>query len=177
MGCTCSKSQFTGSPRHTLNARSRRSRALLQIGILVLGLGAFSGLRLGPVLSWDEAAVVRADDSSANSSSEAGTGHAKSASSILIALVVILLSAKLGGALLVRFRQPAVLGELIFGVVLGNLSLFGFHGLDYLKSNEVITILAEIGFIFLLFEVGLESNIREMLEVGLSAFLVAIVGV
>ena len=98
-------------------------------------------------------------------------------SRVLVSLVVILLSAKLGGALVERFRQPAVLGELIFGVILGNLSLLGFHGLDYLKSNEVITILAEIGVIFLLFEVGLESNIKEMLEVGVSSFLVALVGV
>ena len=59
-----------------------------------------------------------------------------------------------------------MLGELIFGVLLGNLSLLGFHGLDYLKSNEAIIILAEIGVIFLLFEVGLESNLKQMLEVG-----------
>ena len=96
---------------------------------------------------------------------------------VLVSLVVILLSAKLGGALMERFRQPAVLGELVFGVILGNLSLLGFYGLDYLKSNEAITILAEIGVIFLLFEVGLESNIKEMLEVGISSFLVALVGV
>jgi Kef-type K+ transport system membrane component KefB len=89
----------------------------------------------------------------------------------------MLLAAKLGGAFMERFRQPAVLGELIFGVILGNLSLLGFHGLDYLKSNEAIIILAEIGVIFLLFEVGLESNIKEMLEVGFSSFFVALVGV
>jgi Kef-type K+ transport system membrane component KefB len=61
---------------------------------------------------------------------------------ILISLVVILVSAKLGGALMERIRQPAVLGELIFGVLLGNLSLLGLHQFDYLKSNEGINILA-----------------------------------
>ena len=76
-----------------------------------------------------------------------------------------------------RIQQPAVLGELIFGVLLGNLSLLGLHQLDYLKSNEAIGILAELGVIFLLFEVGLESNIKQMMEVGLSSFLVALVGV
>ena len=96
---------------------------------------------------------------------------------ILISLVVILASAKLGGALLERFQQPAVLGELIFGVLLGNLSLLGMHQFDYLKSNEAIGILAELGVVFLLFEVGLESNIKQMMEVGLSSFLVALVGV
>jgi Na+:H+ antiporter len=159
-----------------LKTRIFRFHFLLRSALL-LALALSCGLHLDPGPTWDSSAVVSAAESPATSSSDAGTGHAKSASSVLIALVVILLSAKLGGALLERFRQPAVLGELICGVILGNLSLLGFHGLDYLKSNEVIIILAEIGVIFLLFEVGLESNIREMLEVGLSSFLVALVGV
>ena len=124
------------------------------------------------ILAWNgSSSVVFAAESTS------GAGHASSVSLILISLIVILLSAKLGGELAERFRQPAVLGELMFGVILGNLSLVGFHGLDYLKTNEVITILAEIGVIFLLFEVGLESNIKEMLEVGASSFVVALVGV
>src|SRR3990172_5528891 len=84
--------------------------------------------------------------------------HSGQAALVLISLVVILMGAKLGGDLFERLRQPAVLGELLFGVVLGNLSIVGFHGLDYLKTNEVIGTLAELGVIFLLFEVGLESN-------------------
>jgi Kef-type K+ transport system membrane component KefB len=103
--------------------------------------------------------------------------HAGQAPLVLLYLVVILLGAKLGGDVFERLRQPAVLGELLFGVVLGNLSILGFHGMDYLKTNEVIGTLAEIGVIFLLFEVGLESNIKEMMEVGMSSFLVATVGV
>jgi Kef-type K+ transport system membrane component KefB len=96
---------------------------------------------------------------------------------VLLSLVVILVSAKLGGAIAERFRQPAVLGELVFGVLLGNVALFGFDGLEYLKTSEVLTVLAELGVIILLFEVGLESNIKDMLEVGWSSFLVALVGV
>ncbi len=96
---------------------------------------------------------------------------------VLISLVVILISAKVGGGLMERMNQPAVLGELIVGVLLGNLVLIGFHGLDYLRTDEVISVLAEIGVIFLLFEVGLESNIKEMMEVGFSSFLVALFGV
>jgi len=98
------------------------------------------------------------------------SNHTGQAALILLSLVVILMGAKLGGDAFERLRQPAVLGELLFGVILGNLSILGFHGMDYLKTNEVISTLAEIGVIFLLFEVGLESNIKEMLEVGVSSF-------
>ncbi len=105
------------------------------------------------------------------------SNHSGQAALILLSLVVILMGAKLGGDFFERLRQPAVLGELVFGVILGNLSVLGFHGMDYLRTNEVISTLAEIGVIFLLFEVGLESNIKEMMEVGTSSLLVATVGV
>jgi len=97
--------------------------------------------------------------------------------SILISLIIILLAAKLGGDLCERVNQPAVLGELIFGVILGNLYLLGFGGFEHIKHHITIEIFAEIGVIILLFEVGLESNIKEMMSVGLVSFLVAILGV
>lgn len=96
---------------------------------------------------------------------------------VLAGIALILIVAKLGGELFERVGQPAVLGELIAGIVIGNLTLFGFGGLDFLKSNEVITALAEIGVIILLFEVGLESNLSEMLAVGWSSLFVAVAGV
>jgi len=85
--------------------------------------------------------------------------------------------AKLGGEIFERLGQPAVLGELIGGIVVGNLALFGFTGAELLKNNEIIGALAEIGVIVLLFEVGLESDLKEMLEVGWSSLLVAALGV
>jgi Kef-type K+ transport system membrane component KefB len=91
--------------------------------------------------------------------------------------VIILLGAKAGGDLFERIKQPAVLGELLVGVILGNLVLAGYGGLHYLKTDAAINILAEIGVVLLLFEVGLESNIKEMMEVGISSFLVAVFGV
>jgi Kef-type K+ transport system membrane component KefB len=103
--------------------------------------------------------------------------HATPVPLLLLSLTVILVSAKIGGAIAERFRQPAVLGELMLGVLIGNLALVGFHGLDYLETSEVLTLLAELGVIILLFEVGLESNVKDMLEVGWSSFLVALVGV
>ena len=100
---------------------------------------------------------------------------------ILLALVIILLAAKLGGDLLVRLGQPAVLGELIFGIIIGNLCLTGYNGLDFIKNNasvrESIEILSQIGVVLLLFQVGLESDLAKMLKVGASSLLVATLGV
>ena len=106
-----------------------------------------------------------------------GGGHASPVTPVLLGLVIMLLAAKLGGELAERVHQPAVLGELIAGVILGNLVLVGFHGLDFLATNEGIAIIAEIGVVLLLFEVGLESNVREMMSVGTSSLLVALLGV
>lgn len=113
------------------------------------------------------------------SDSGEGTGHQETPNLplILMALCIILAAAKIGGHVFEKFKQPAVLGELVFGVCLGNLWVFNFHGLDFLKSNDVLQLLAEIGIVFMLFEVGLESNLSQMLEVGGSSFLVALLGV
>jgi Kef-type K+ transport system membrane component KefB len=91
--------------------------------------------------------------------------------------VLVLLAAKVGGEIFERLNQPAVLGELVFGMLLGNLHLAGFHALDWFKTSEGLAVAAEIGVILLLFEVGLESNIDELLAVGASAMLVAMLGV
>jgi Kef-type K+ transport system membrane component KefB len=96
---------------------------------------------------------------------------------VLIGVAVILIVAKLGGELFERFKQTAVLGELIGGIIVGNLALAGFTAAEPLKTNEVIGALAEIGVIILLFEAGLESNLIGMMEVGWSSLLVAVAGV
>jgi Kef-type K+ transport system membrane component KefB len=96
---------------------------------------------------------------------------------VLIGIALMLVLAKLVGEVFERNGQPAVLGELTAGIILGNLVLLGFHGLEPLKTNEIIAGLAEIGVIILLFEVGLESDIKEMLEVGWSSLAVAVLGV
>jgi Kef-type K+ transport system membrane component KefB len=89
----------------------------------------------------------------------------------------MLILAKLGGELFERIGQPAVLGELIAGIIIGNLALFGFTAAEPLKSDGVIAALAQIGVILLLFEVGLESDLGEMMEVGRSSLFVAVAGV
>ena len=96
---------------------------------------------------------------------------------VLLGLAAMLVAAKVCGEAFERCGQPAVLGELLAGIVLGNLALFGLNWAEPLKTNEVIAALAEIGVIILLFEVGLESNLDEMRAVGWSSFLAAVAGV
>ena len=106
-----------------------------------------------------------------------GAGHGDPVASVVLALTVILVAAKLGGELAVRVGQSAVLGELVVGVLLGNLTLVGYSGLDYLLTDSSVDMLARIGVLVLLFEVGLESTVGQMLKVGLSSLLVATLGV
>jgi Kef-type K+ transport system membrane component KefB len=95
---------------------------------------------------------------------------------ILVGLVVVLFAAKLGGHLFERLSMPAVLGELLFGILIGNAVLVGIDLFEPLKESHVLKILAELGVILLLFQVGLESTVREMAKVGWVSFLVATLG-
>ena len=103
--------------------------------------------------------------------------HADPILPLLLSLAVILIAAKIGVDLAVRAGQPAVLGELVVGVVLGNLGLGGFHGLEFLRSSDALSLLAGLGVLVLLLQVGPESTVAQMLKVGPSAFLVAVTGV
>ncbi len=94
----------------------------------------------------------------------------------LLWIPIILLLAKLS-SLVEKIKQPAVLGELIIGVIIGNLFLFGINIFEPIKTNHIILFLAELGVVILLFQIGLESNIEEMRKVGFRALLVAVVGV
>jgi len=96
---------------------------------------------------------------------------------LLLGLSIVLGAAKVAGWLASHMGQPAVLGELVAGILIGNLWVFGFHGLEWLRDDSTLSILAELGVIVLLFEVGLESTVDQMRRVGASAFLVALIGV
>jgi Kef-type K+ transport system membrane component KefB len=91
---------------------------------------------------------------------------------LLAVLVALLLSTKLLGVLAQRIGQPAVVGELIAGVLLGK-SVLGL--LD--PTNPVIHSLAELGVLVLLFEIGLHTDLKSLMKVGNEAIVVAIVGV
>src|SRR6185503_19382799 len=96
---------------------------------------------------------------------------------VLLGLAFVLVGAKLAGALAERLGQPSVLGELLVGVVLGNLGLLGGPDLSGLGQGEAFVVIAELGAILLQFQVGLESTPREMMAVGGPALVVALVGV
>lgn len=124
---------------------------------------------------------------------------------VLLTLVVVYAASKLGGELSKRINLPPVLGELVGGVVVGvsalHLLMFPetgatadssaimnllqvLGGLDaeavtriFQSQSEVISVLAELGVIVLLFEIGLESDLRELSKVGSQAAIVAVVGV
>ncbi|WP_199246270.1 cation:proton antiporter [[Phormidium] sp. ETS-05] len=126
-------------------------------------------------------------------------------SGVLLTLVVIYLASKLGGEVAQRLDFPPVLGELVAGVIVGvsalHLVVFPEGGISasdsvimtflqslnqltpdavtriFASQSEVISVLAEIGVIILLFEIGLESDIRQLKEVGVQATVVAFVGV
>lgn len=96
---------------------------------------------------------------------------------VVLALAIILAAAKLGGDLATRAGQPPVLGELVVGLLLGNLDLAGVSWFSALKGDATINILAQLGVIILLFEIGLESTVRDMMKVGLPSLLVGVLGV
>ena len=90
---------------------------------------------------------------------------------VLLNLFLIIVFAKLLAEIFERFRQPAVVGEILAGVLIGP-SILG-----WVQPSEMISLLAEIGVIFLLFMVGLETKPAAILKVGKKAFLVATLGV
>ena len=91
-------------------------------------------------------------------------------------IAIILIVARLAG-LVERLGMPAVLGELLAGVALGNLSLAGIGVFEAIESDAVIGVLAEFGVVILLFQIGLETSLGDMRRVGVRALLVALAGV
>ena len=124
---------------------------------------------------------------------------------VLLSLVAIYFASKVGSELCSRINLPPVLGELVGGVVVGisafKLLVFPESGADasnsliihfleitanlspeaaesvFSSQSEVISVLSELGVIMLLFEIGLESDLKELIEAGVQATIVAVVGV
>lgn len=98
--------------------------------------------------------------------------HQLTVAQLLGLLVVMLAAARLCGALAKAVGQPTVLGELVAGVLLGS-SVLGLVD----PGVEIIHLLAELGVILLLFAIGLETDLRKLLQVGGVSAAVAMVGV
>ncbi|MEG3858518.1 cation:proton antiporter [Microcoleus sp. herbarium12] len=126
-------------------------------------------------------------------------------SGVLLSLVVIYIASKLGAEVARNFDLPPVLGELVAGVIVGvsalHLIVFSESGLSasdsgimsvlqslnhlspaaltsvFESQSEVISVLGELGVIILLFEIGLESDLNQLKQVGVQAVVVACVGV
>ncbi len=101
--------------------------------------------------------------------------HDFSIPSLFLVLAAMLTAAKLLGELAERFGQPAVLGELVAGVLLGG-SVLGIIPADGVGA-EIIHLLAELGVVLLLFEIGLETDLKAMFRVGPASLSVAATGV
>ena len=95
----------------------------------------------------------------------------------LLWLALILVSANVAARLVERVRMPGVLGELLVGIVVGNLALIGVDAADKLAGDPVIAFLAELGVVLLLFQIGLESSLADMRQVGARALAIAVIGV
>lgn len=102
---------------------------------------------------------------------------AMSAGRFMLLLALTVGAAKIGGILAERAGQPSVLGELAAGILVGPSVLGAFSTLHVDPGSHVFHLLAEVGVVLLLFEIGLETDLKEMLRAGLSATLVALIGV
>ncbi len=157
------------------------------------------------ILTWNwlnsSPVVAAATEVAAESEAESGT---LVLAGVLLSLVIIYFASKLGGEICSRINLPPVLGELVGGVLIGisafRLLVFPESSaagdsliISFLQStaglpseaassvfaaqSEVISLLSELGVIILLFEIGLESDLKELIRVGPIAAVVAVVGV
>lgn len=94
--------------------------------------------------------------------------------SFFLALASIFIVGKIVSSLFVKYKQPEVLGELIAGVLLGIFGLIPLYGeLGY----DFFHLLSEVGVAILLFEIGLETDLDDLINVGLPSLIVGIIGV
>ncbi|HLA38219.1 MAG TPA: cation:proton antiporter [Candidatus Brocadiales bacterium] len=104
--------------------------------------------------------------------------HMDPISPILLGMVIILIAAKIGGEVAHRLKQPPVMGELLLGILLGNVYFFtGWGFFNFLQHNTFLEYMGRFGALVLLCRVGLETDLGAMIRAGQSVFLVACGGV
>jgi len=104
------------------------------------------------------------------------SGHL-SIEQFFIALALILIFSKIFGELAERIKQPSVLGELVAGVILGGSVLAVVPSVSGMAGYDTFHLLAEVGVAILLFEIGLETDLKDLIKVGPTSTIVAIIGV
>ena len=90
---------------------------------------------------------------------------------VLLALFVVFVAAQVGGEIAQRLKLPAVVGEIAAGCLVGP------YALGWVKLNEPLEVLSELGAVLLLFSVGLETRVGDLRKVGRVATLVGVLGV
>lgn len=166
-----------------MSSRRIVRRSPLRLFAALLLLAAVAILEPGGAFSSEAAPSPDVNPADGSPGAEPSThkdgagGHANPVAPVLIGMVVMLASAKLAARGAERLGQPAVLGELLAGIALGSVALFGWDGLRFLATDTGLQVLAELGVILLLFEVGLESDLADMKAVGWSSLAVACLGV
>ncbi|NIN72414.1 MAG: cation:proton antiporter [Gemmatimonadetes bacterium] len=165
-----------------LARRARRRRLLLWAvaGIFLVGISGYRAPTSEGLPASDPAAPVAqivAGQAAAASESGGQESGAHTTARFLLIIVAILMVGKFSGELAERIGQPAVLGELLGGVILGGSVLGIVPTAPGDPMAEMVHLLAEIGVVILLFEVGLETDLKEMFRVGKAAAVVAGVGV
>ncbi|MFA9409315.1 MAG: cation:proton antiporter [Candidatus Dadabacteria bacterium] len=104
------------------------------------------------------------------------SGHL-SIEQFFIALALILIFSKIFGELAERIKQPSVLGELVAGVILGGSVLAVVPSVSGMAGYDTFHLLAEVGVAILLFEIGLETDLKDLIKVGPTSTIVATIGV
>lgn len=170
--------------------RTKTSRGLLGLSlpvkiaalVFLAGMMWMSGPDAGPVVASEAAplAAVAADAAAPATPAAIAVpaedeGHGADPATFFLVLIGILIFAKVFGEAAERVGQPAVLGELLAGLVLGASVLGVVPAAGPIA--DIIHLLAEVGVAILLFEIGLETDLKEMFQVGKSSALVAIIGV
>ncbi len=159
--------------------RGARRWLVLAAGLWILfggypGQAATAGQEEADVSAAPAQTIQAADSHSENVAPEGEEEHLR-VSKVFVVLIFMLLFGKFFGEIAERSGQPAVLGELLAGVVLGS-SVLGIIP-ETGAIAQVIHVFAEVGVSILLFEIGLETDLKEMFRVGRTASAVAMVGV
>ncbi|MCA9333119.1 cation:proton antiporter [Candidatus Saccharibacteria bacterium] len=112
----------------------------------------------------------------ASSSGESSEHHIIHFGIVFAMLAIVLMAGKVGNVI-ERIGIPAVLGELLAGIVLAALGYFGLNIVGEIQASSFIAFVASFGALLLLFSIGLESKLNEITKVGFNALIVALIGV